>query len=196
MLPDTTSNGAVTIIVNATNTFSTDAQTPVPYEFDQPGTYTVNKQLRANPSASGSLTAVNVVTASFEGPVIAHVYRTRFWACTNLPSGVVLDPDPRLKLTPVSDADRDLITPALPTKGINERDFKIRTKSLAPQHVLARLGTHGPILASVPIEGFRWSIAPDTYSALETAVNDDGSQVVEKLRSLLILSLLKDSLLT
>jgi hypothetical protein len=182
--PVGTASGDVVISVTALDAtlqpqllaqFTTDPATPVPYEFDQPGVFTVSGTFVPT-GAKGSLT-VNVVDASLDSSA-ARVNHARYWTCTNLPPGIVLDPDPRLKLVPVSDKDRDAETPKLPPRQPNERECRVLTRAAEPRYILARLGTNGPVLASATIEGFRSSVAPDTYLRL-IETNPDGSQLIE-----------------
>lgn len=174
--PEGLSEGEVVIAIGGT-TLTTDALTPVPYQFNQPGSFIVTGSYVGSTNAVGS-TLVTVVGASLESSPIARVFHARYWDCTNLPPQVVVDADPRLTLTLVSAAERAQQTPALPPAGPNEREFRVRTRSSEPQYVLARLGTNGPVLANVAVRGFRWSVAPDTYLR-RVAINPDGSQVVE-----------------
>jgi hypothetical protein len=174
--PNETNDGEATITIGTNATLTTDALTPVPYQFSQPGTLTVTGTFGPT-SASGNIN-VTVVNASFDTSPIARVLHARYWECTNLPPQVVLDADPRLRLSLVSDAERAKQTPALPPAGPNEREFHVRTRSTEPEYVLARLGTNGPVLASTAVRGFRWNIAPETYLR-QIAVNSDGSQLVE-----------------
>jgi hypothetical protein len=120
---------------------------------------------------------VSVVEAFLDSPA-ARINRARYWICTNLPPGTVLDADPRLKLTLVSDQERNAQIPALPSPLPNEHEYRVLTRSTEARQILARLGTNGPVLASATVQGFRSSAAPDTYLRL-IDTNPDGSQLVE-----------------
>lgn len=152
---------------------TTDALTPVAYQFNQAGTFTVTGNFPAT-RASGAIT-VSVVEASLDSPA-ARINRSRYWVCTNLPPEVVLDPDPRLRLTLVPDKDRNTQTPAPPQP--TKREYRLLTRSTEPRQILARLGTNGPVLASATVQGFRSSVAPDTYLRL-IDTHPDGSQLIE-----------------
>lgn len=175
--PAGATNGEVEL-TDGTTSITTDASAPVPWQFNQAGTFTITASY-APTGQQGSL-QVTVVEATFDSSPLAAVYHSRFWSCTNLPTGVVLDVDPRLKVTSMSGqqraAQQQLLE--LPPVVANERDYLVYTRSTEPQYILARLGTNGPVLANVAVRGFRWNIAPDTYlRALRT--NPDGSQLIE-----------------
>ena len=66
----------------------------------------------------------------------------------------------------------------LPRPEGGAREFSIGTHVREKQHVVARLGTGGPVLGNVAVQGFRLYSAAETYvRVLETY--DDGSQLVE-----------------
>jgi hypothetical protein len=154
---------------------STDAATPVVYQFNQSGRFVVAGTFEPT-GAKGSLT-VTVVEASLDS-VSARVNRPRYWTCTNVPPAVVLEADPRLKLLAVPDAVRDAELPKLPPRQPNEREYRVLTRSTEPRQILARLGTNGPVLASATVQGFRSSLAPETYLRL-LEPRPDGSQLIE-----------------
>ena len=154
---------------------TTQVTAPVTCQFNQPGTFTLTGTFLPT-GASGSIT-VSVLDVSLDSPV-ARVNRGRYWICTNLPPGTVLDADPRLVLTPVSDQERSAQIPALLPPQPNEHEYRLLTRSIEPRHILARLGTNGPVLASATVQGFRSSVAPETYLRL-IDTNPDGSQLIE-----------------
>jgi hypothetical protein len=183
-VPAGATNGSVTIsMVSAGDSLNppqsesrtTDVTTPLACQFNQPGTFIVTGTFLPT-GASGSIT-VSVVEAFLDSPA-ARINRGRYWICTNLPPGTVLDADPRLKLTLVSDQERSAQIPALPPPQLNEHEYRLLTRSTEPRQVLARLGTNGPVLANATVQGFRSSAAPDTYLRLVNT-NPDGSQLVE-----------------
>jgi hypothetical protein len=183
-VPAGATNGSVTIsMVSAGDSLNppqsesrtTDVTTPLACQFNQPGTFIVTGTFLPN-MASGSIT-VSVVEAFLDSPA-ARINRERYWICTNLPPGTVLDADPRLKLTLASDQERSAQIPALPPPQLNEHEYRLLTRSTEPRQVLARLGTNGPVLANATVQGFRSSAAPDTYLRLVNT-NPDGSQLVE-----------------
>lgn len=176
-LPAGGADGQVTVNISGVGNFVTDASTPLPYQFNVPGSYTVTGTYSAT-GASGTIT-VQVVDASFEeSPLPARIFKMRDWDCTNLPPQVAMDADPRLRLVSVSNSERAQQNPPLPPLAANEREYRVRiTSAESPQYVLARLGPGGPVIASAAIQGFRWDIAPNTFLR-QVAVNNDGSQVV------------------
>jgi hypothetical protein len=182
--PAGATNGDVTVSVvgtgDSTNApvadlLTTDVMTPAPYQFNQSGTFTVSGTFLPT-GTSGSIT-VNVVAVSLDS-LVARINRARCWICTNLPPGTVLDADPRLKLVPVSDQERNKQTPALPPPQPYEHEYRVLTRSTDPRLILARLGTNGPVLASATLQGFRSWVAPDTYLRLMDTY-PDGSQLIE-----------------
>jgi hypothetical protein len=169
--PPGASNGEVVLSITGQGSITTDASTPVPYQFTQSGTFTVTGTY--NPTgASGSIT-VTVAEASFENSPITRLSHPRYWICTNLPPSVVLDADPRLTLVSGNYAPGTTNPPAA-----NERYLRVGTLSIEPEHILARAGTNGPVISSTAVRGFRWSIAPETYLRV-VSVNPDGSQLIE-----------------
>ena len=180
-IPAGTSNGPATIQVGPA-LVTNDVMTPVPYQFNQPGTFTVTGTFLPT-GASGNLT-VTVVDASLDDHRACFVNNLLNknvgveWDCTNLPPGVVLDADPRLRVVFVPESERQQRNPAPPPLGVNGREYDIWDYSTEPRYVLARLGTNGPGLASSVIEGFRWYLSPNTPLRL-LGTQDDGSQLVE-----------------
>jgi hypothetical protein len=178
--PEGATNGEVAIEVGDQTPISSDASIPVPYQFTAAGTYTVTG-LYGPTGASGSI-IVTVMAASFSGPLPVRLATWSslwtYWDCTNLPPGVVVDSDPLLEFSEVSAADRQQWLTNAPPLGTNERVFRVQTRSTAPKHVLARLGTNGPILADTTILGFRL-FAPPISSFRVVANQDDGSQIIE-----------------
>jgi hypothetical protein len=176
-LPATNSQGEVRINVIGVTNYVTDAATPIPHRFDQPGTFTIVGVFHGDVKASRAIT-VKVVGASFEGPAAAWVGHGRYWDCTNLPPEVVLDADPRLAMEPVPESVRQAHIPVPPPLGPNGRQYRITIDAAEPRVVLARLGTNGPVLASIAVQGFRLFDCHDTYLR-RTQRLKDGSQVIE-----------------
>jgi hypothetical protein len=171
-VPAGATNGEVSLSVTGAGLRTSDALTPIPVRFDEAGAFTVTGAFVPT-GASGSIT-VNVVSASLDS-IAARMNHARYWTCTNLPPGVVLDADPRLKLVRVFGKDAETNqAPAEP----NKREYRVLTRANEPRCILARLGTNGPVMASAVVEGFRSSGAPETYLR-QIAVNPDGSQLIE-----------------
>lgn len=170
------SDGTVSISVVGVTNYTTDAETPIVHCFDQVGTFTAAGQYEGSASAANVIT-VTVVDASLDGAA-AWVGERRFWDCTNLPPEIAIDADPRLKLDPVPDAERQLQKPTPPPLGRNGRQFSVTIDAAEPRVVLARLGADGPVVAGATIQGFRLFSGQDTYLYI-TRNYDDGSQLIE-----------------
>lgn len=166
-LPAGATSGPVTVAILGATNYTGDAAAPVTHCFDQAGTFIVLGTFTAT-GASRGLT-VSVVDASFEGPVAAWVAKRRYWSCTNLPPEAVLDADPRLDTTQVSNS------PSLGPKG---RRYSLTADAAEPRGIVARLGPSGPILASTTVQGFRLFNAIDTYLRIMRRY-DDGSQLIQ-----------------
>jgi hypothetical protein len=181
-MPAGASNGLATVLVPGVGLFTNDVMTPVPYQFSQAGTFTVSGTFLPT-GASGSL-MVSVVDATLDDHRACFVNNVlnkgvgEEWDCTNLPPGVVLDSDPRLRVVAVSESERSQRNPPPAPLGVNGREYDIRDYSTEPRYVLARLGTNGPVLASSVIEGFCWWMAPDTPLRV-VGTQSDGSKLIE-----------------
>ncbi len=173
-LPQGATEGEVSIVIAGVTNYTTDAATPVVHRFDQAGTFMIVGGF--NGQITGFVT-VQVVEASLDSPA-AWAGKRRFWDCTNLPSEVVVEADPRLKLTPVPDSQRQLQRPKPPPLGPNGRQFSATIDAAEPRVVVARLGADGPVLASTAVRGFRLFSGSDTYLRLMHRY-EDGSQSIE-----------------
>jgi hypothetical protein len=175
-VPTGASNGTVTISISGAGEVTTDIATPVPYQFNQPGTFTVIGSY-GSPAVTGGIT-VTVVNVSLPASIAAMGFR-EYWDCTNLVDGVVLDSDPRLGVTPLSAAARNNIDPTLPPLPENGRTYRIRAAAAyEPRYLVARLGQNGPILGRTAVLGFHWFTPPDA-SLKKIGTQDDGGQVIE-----------------
>lgn len=175
-VPVGVTNGT-TVISIGTDVLQTDVATPVPYRFDQPGTFKVTGTYG---SFSKTIT-VKVVDASLD-PVVAVASWRSHWDCTNLPPEVVLDSDPRLVLEGIRPLRKirksTKPAPVLP-QGRNVRSFRVSNASpQEPRYVVARVGGNGPIIASSAIQGVRLAIPPETSLKIVGRL-DDGSQIIE-----------------
>jgi hypothetical protein len=179
-LPQGAANGMISVQVEGQNPVQTDGSAPVPIQFTNAGTYKVTG-LYEPTGESGSI-QVTVVNASFDGPCPANLSVWwswwTYWDCTNLPPGVVFDTDSRLKILPVSAADRAARLPNAPPLGTNGQEFEIEPHVAEPRYVLARLGTNGPILAQTAVLGYQFA-APPTSSFRVVTTRSDGSQLIE-----------------
>jgi hypothetical protein len=154
--------GEVRINVMGVTNYVTNAATPIPIRFDQPGTFVVTGEYNGSTNVARAIT-VKVLAASFEGPVAAWVAHRRYWDCTNLPPEAVLDADPRLQIVEVPESVRQMLTPTLAPLGPKGRCYRLAVDAAEPRVVLARLGTNGPVLARTAVEGFRLFTTYDTY---------------------------------
>jgi len=168
-------NQTVTITISDGTTLTTDERTPMPYQFNTPGTFNVTGSL--NGAGSGSVTVTVVAAVSLEPSVPVYSYRND-WVCTNLPSEVVLDADPRLNVVLSSSTQIAQLHPPLVSLGTNDRVYRVQHAVFQPRYVLARLGQNGPVMASTAIQGCDCSIAPESALRL-VSTRQDGYQIVE-----------------
>ena len=176
--PPQPAGGSVWISVVGVTNYATDPATPIVHRFDQRGTYQVAAIYSGQTSLSRSIT-VRVVGASFpEGPAAALVAKPRYWDCSDLPAGVVLDADPRLHIAEVPDVVSRKQNPSTPPLADGSRRFRLLTGASEPRLVLARLGVDGPVLASTIAQGFRIFTTYDTYLRY-VGFYPDGSQMLE-----------------
>ncbi len=183
--PTKESSGAVNIAIAGIADYSTDAAKPVAHRFDKAGTFTVTGTFLPT-GATRSIT-VKVVEASFGDSISAWVGKRRFWDMENIPPEVVIEADPRLKLTRVSKEERAQQIPTPPPLGINGHQYSVIADAAEPRVVVARLGANGPIIARSVVEGFRLFNWYDTYLRY-VQIHDDGSQTIEEA---MILSLMR-----
>jgi hypothetical protein len=170
--PTGATNGSMTIAIAGVTNYTTAASTPVSHQFDQAGTFTVLGGYL--PTGTMDSMTVKVVDASFDVPVAAWVGKRRYWDCTNLPSEVVIEADPRIKFeqVPKLKPSQQMLL------GQNGRRFSVTVDEAELRVVVARLGANGPVLASAPIVGFRLYNTLDTYLR-QIEVHSDGSQLIE-----------------
>ncbi len=145
-----------------------DALKPFVHGFGQAGTFEVKGTYTGVQGRTVSNTIhVKVVAGSLGDPVAAWVGRPRVWDSPNLPSsGVVLDADPRLKLTPAASPDPD------------KQRFALLVDEAEPRYIAARAGQGGPILSAVRVDGFRlFSSSETNFEVVDTY--DDGTQLIE-----------------
>ncbi len=153
-LPQGASSGDAVIVISDGTQLRAAAAEGVAHQFTEEGVFTVGG-LHV-PSGQRGRKVVKVVAASFERSIPSRVNHNRFWDCANLPPGVALEADPRLKVERIADEMRARQLPTPPPLGPNGRQYRISTRSNDPRYVVARLGRDGPILDSAAIQGFRW----------------------------------------
>lgn len=166
-LPANVTNGILQVTIGSNN-YSSDATRPIPYRFTQPGTYTVSGTYTSTSGSSqtGNIT-VNVVQQDLpEVPPSAWTGMERSLILTNLAPGVVLQADSRLTC---------FISKTNANGGVR---LALGTEENEPRSIIARLGAKGPILGSVPVEGFDVWSGDQAYTKV-LQVYPDGSQLVE-----------------
>ncbi|MEM7147449.1 MAG: PA14 domain-containing protein [Verrucomicrobiota bacterium] len=117
---------------------------PEAIRFDEPGTFVVRARYRQVPGADPIIDTVRVVVVDVSVPDVNPAVlqgRTRDWGWEGLPRGVYVDPSTvRFGAERVSDT---------------LRYFELgRGESYENQRLVARLEAGGPVIATVPIEGF------------------------------------------
>jgi hypothetical protein len=164
MRPDENATGSVVITIG-TNQLSTTAQNPLARRFDEPGIFTVTGLYDGITQRS---IQVRVVGHSMGSPPAAFSGHRRDWDLAAVPSEAVLETDSRVLFQQVA---------ALPGGG---RRIGMITDRNEPRYILSRLGTGGPILDSVPLNGFDFWRGSETYlRVIETY--EDNSQLLETL---------------
>ena len=154
--------------------YRTKTEEPAPYEFAHAGDYTVTATYTPNnrgTPVSGGVT-VRVIDYRFPADPVCWESRARDWVLTNVPSGITLESDGRLKLAAQTNATATAQTLSLL---IDQNE---------PRTLVSRLGANGPIVAAARADGLRVYGAPDTYNKLIRKY-PDGSHLVE---TMLVLS--------
>jgi len=168
-IPQGVTNGTMLIGIGQ-QLLTNDVPNPVRYKFDQAGTFTVTGSILGS-SDSRSVT-VKVVDASFDPMVPVFTSRTN-WECTNLPSEILVQSDPRLKFHRLpADKLPDSVSPAY-------RAYRIDNAPAEPMYVVARLGAKGPIFANAAVQGFQLHIPPET-ELVHVESRQDGSELVDE----------------
>jgi hypothetical protein len=154
-------------IVGVTN-YTPKIKDPVVHCFAQAGTFTVNAAFvpGGNKAPQTNTLQITVVAASFPAAPAAWVGKSRLWDCPDIPGVAVVQADPRLTLVNKG---------PLATGG---RKFQITADAAEPRQVVARLGTNGPVLATVAVEGFRIARTSQTF-VRQLQRYPDGSQLIE-----------------
>jgi regulation of enolase protein 1 (concanavalin A-like superfamily) len=159
--------GTAVIELNGKMVHSGPADAPFVCRFDQAGDFTIKASYSpTRGSAAGNTFVVKAVAASLGNDLCAWVGNGRNWNWSGPVSGVVLDPDPRLKLSP------------LPASAEGSQRFALRIDEAEPRSIAARLGNSGPILSTVRVNGFRlYSGAQTDFGVLRTY--EDGTELIE-----------------
>jgi hypothetical protein len=177
-LPEGETNGTVVIQISGAGSQTTDGTEPVPFQFSQAGAFTVTGTF-VNSGASGTI-QVTVVDGSLPAVVAVPLLGWRSpLVFTNLPAGVIIDSDPRLGIGPAHPSPTNETLQALgPNLDANSRLFRVWNASVETEHILARLGTGGPVLASAAVKGVLLHIPPET-PLRHLTINSDGSELIE-----------------
>jgi hypothetical protein len=153
--------------------YATTTKDPASFQFTAEGDYSVTATYTPNnggPSASGTLTVKAMDYALPENPV-CWGGKARDWVLTNVPPELVWESDPRLQLSiQTNDA------PVLQT-------LSLLIDQNEPRTLVGRLGTNGPIVASVRADGLRLFGVPDTYNTVLERYADH-SRLVETMEVL------------
>lgn len=131
--------GSVNITVNG-ESFPTDEAGKIPYEFENPGTFTVSATLtpdNGDPVVSGDI-SIKVVAASFAGVPYAIIGLDRNWPNPQIPTEAALDYDDNLT-----------VYRAIQTDGSSNIAFY--GKNPGDAYITARLGKDGPVMAAAKI---------------------------------------------
>ncbi|OGV73692.1 MAG: hypothetical protein A3K19_22540 [Lentisphaerae bacterium RIFOXYB12_FULL_65_16] len=140
-LPEGATGGTVQITVGA-DTFSTTLDAPVLHRFEAAGIFVVNGTCTPPEGApvTGSMQVTVVECSQPEAPAIWRD-RERTWTWNGLP--------------PVAVLDAAQISLSQTARSENSASFQLRRSEVIEDvHLVARLGAGGPILASVPTDGF------------------------------------------
>ena len=153
--------------------YATTTQNPAPFQFTNGGDYTVTATYtphnRGTP-VTGRMT-VKAVEYHFPEHPACYAGQARDWALTNVPAEVVWESDPRLKLgTPTNSAP-------------DFQGLSLLIDQNEPRTLVSRLGTNGPILASIRADGLRLFATPDTYNTVIERYSDH-SRLVETMEVL------------
>jgi hypothetical protein len=152
-----------------TQQFTGRTAQPLAYGFTNAGVFTVTGTYApgGKASQSGSIT-VTVVGYNFTNYPAAWLGYQRVWDLANVPTGVVMQADPRLFFQQTASLTN------------NGEEFSLRADLNEPRSVVARAGANGPIMDTVQERGVALWLDNQTYTKV-IQVYPDGSQLVEML---------------
>ena len=168
-MPAGGTQGQVQVQIGGSTINGTTAS-PIPYQFNTPGTYTVSGTYTSS-SGQTQTGTVNVDVVEQHLPAVspcAWVGMSRTLNLTNLAPEVVLQADSRLTC---------YVSATNPNGGAQ---LTLGIDANEPRTILARLGTNGPVLASAQVQGFDIWSGDQAYTKI-LQVYPDGSQLVEML---------------
>lgn len=167
--PPEHTDGAVTIQIDETTSYSTTVDQPVVHRFHTPGTYQILASWSLLGASEQASITVEVIDATFAPAPICILHRTREWLCPELPAGIHIDYDSRLGLS----------TAALDPAGLA---FTVLSHHAEELRILARISEGGAIADSVAVttiygdNGSYWSVVQNY---------PDGSRMIEVQLSLI-----------
>jgi hypothetical protein len=166
--PDGSPNSTLSVTVG-TQQFTGRTAQPLAYGFTNAGVFTVTGTYApgGKASQSGSIT-VTVVGYNFTNYPAAWLGYHRVWDLANVPTGVVMQADPRLFFQQTASLTN------------NGEEFSLRADLNEPRSVVARAGANGPIMDTVQERGVALWLDNQTYTKV-IQVYPDGSQLVEML---------------
>ncbi len=165
--PAGSTEGQMTIEIAGVTKYASRVGEPIVHRFTETGTFTVTGTYLSPKGESQSRTiSVRVVSASLGVVPAAFAGKVRPWKTQPLASQVFLGADARLCVQ----FGKELLD--------GGKELYVTTDAPEERHILARLGTNGPVLANVPVQGFRLYSSSQVYlRVIETA--KDGTQLIE-----------------
>lgn len=163
--PTDAAGGTFTIAVGD-ETLSGTPDVPVVRVFDTPGVFTLQGTYTPadGDPVDGELQVTVLECLQPEAPAIWR-FRERSWTWEGIPEAAVIQSD-HLDLSVLE-------------TGADSRTFKLlRREVFEDVHIVARLGENGPILASVPTDGFWLRTTINGYLLL-LKTYEDGSQLIQ-----------------
>jgi len=167
--PAGATNGTVSIDIYRDTIWTTNLQTtvaaPIPWAFDQAGSYELVGTYTNGAEGLCATAAVAVAYAAFPADPICLAQETRTWSCPAIPDESVIEFDSRMTLSAASNGSGgSTLTVTAPQPG----EFP----------VLARLGDTGPIMDVARVQGLVYDTTADlTVDIIE--IFSDWSQLVE-----------------
>ena len=159
-------NGQVQITVVGVTNYTNPLRQSVVHQFSDLGVFQVIGRYTSTSGLFQSRTvSVQVVTAALGTNLAAWVHKLRAWDCSLSP-GLLLNADPRLHLEPFGTQNASLSTYAMTVDEAEDR------------YIVARIGTNGPIITNLAVQGFRLFAGSET-GIHPTATYTDGSELVE-----------------
>lgn len=161
------SPGIVRIEVDGAVRYAGSSSQPFPLRFDRSGEVRLQVSLTQPDGTTISRDVpVRVLRRPSAGSPVAWVARERRWQVRDLEQEVFLESDADVKLVESSGS------------GAVGRQFQLASNASQDRRVVARAGQHGPILASIPINGVA-IVGVSESGAFYGEEFEDGSRMVE-----------------